>query len=220
MASIIRLSFQGSDVSFSEEGWFNATEAAARFGKRPVDWLRLPETERYLEALCRKNEVRKSHFVKTRRGGNTSNQGTWIHPKLAVRFAQWLDIDFAIWCDEQIDALIRGQHPHTIAINSKRAAAHVMTGVLLDVLQLDGREPRPHHFSNEHRLCNFALRGSFDPIDEATLSADEAGMLAKIRRRNSVLIARGEPHEARKEAIQQYAEGLRSGGRQRIGRAD
>ncbi len=25
-----------------------------------------------------------------------------MHPKLAIRFAQWLDVDFAVWCDEQI----------------------------------------------------------------------------------------------------------------------
>jgi hypothetical protein len=30
-----------------------------------------------------------------------------MHPKLAVRFAQWLNVDFAVWCDEQIDAIIR-----------------------------------------------------------------------------------------------------------------
>lgn len=34
-----------------------------------------------------------------------------MHPKLAVRFARWLDIDFEIWCDEQIDVLIRGNVP-------------------------------------------------------------------------------------------------------------
>ncbi|MEF6041736.1 KilA-N domain-containing protein, partial [Escherichia coli] len=38
--------------------------------------------------------------------------GTWLHPKLAVRFARWLSVDFEIWCDEQIDAIIQGSVHH------------------------------------------------------------------------------------------------------------
>lgn len=56
--NIIVSEYDGTTVSFSEDGWFNATVVAERFGKRPVDWLRLPETERYIDALCRKSDVR------------------------------------------------------------------------------------------------------------------------------------------------------------------
>lgn len=107
MMGVLAVDFEGQDYSFNEAGWFNATQAAARFGKVAYEWLRLPETEKYIDALCRKNESGKSLFVKTRRGGNTSMQGTWLHPKLAIRFAQWLDVDFAVWCDETIDGIIR-----------------------------------------------------------------------------------------------------------------
>jgi hypothetical protein len=27
-------------------------------------------------------------------------------PKTGLRFARWLSVDFEIWCDEQIDAII------------------------------------------------------------------------------------------------------------------
>lgn len=96
-------------VEFTADGWFCATTAAARFGKRPAEWLRLPETKRYIAALCRRSEVGKSHFARTIRGGAAGAAGTWLHPKLAVVFARWLDIDFAVWADEQIDALLRQQ---------------------------------------------------------------------------------------------------------------
>lgn len=109
MTALMKFEFNGEGHSFDEQGWFNATEAAKRFDKRPIDWLRLPETEKYISAMCRKSKVRLSHFVKTRRGGSTSTRGTWLHPKLAVRFAQWLDVDFAVWCDETIDQIIRTQ---------------------------------------------------------------------------------------------------------------
>ncbi|OKO96209.1 DNA-binding protein [Xenorhabdus eapokensis] len=52
--------------------------------------------------------VKRTGLVKTKAG---SQGGTWLHPKLAVRFARWLSVDFEIWCDEQIDALIRGTQP-------------------------------------------------------------------------------------------------------------
>lgn len=57
------------------------------------------------------NEV--SFTEKTVKGGAKTDtrksgigQGTWLHPKLAVSFSQWLDTDFAVWCDEQIDAIL------------------------------------------------------------------------------------------------------------------
>ena len=102
MTSIIKYDFQGRLHSFSADGWFNATEAADRFGKLPNEWLRLPGTISYLEAFKRK--YGNIPHLKTRRG---AGGGTWLHPKLAVRFAQWLNDDFAVWCDEQIDAIIR-----------------------------------------------------------------------------------------------------------------
>ena len=111
----LTLDYNGLALHASREAWFNATEIAALFGKRPIDWLRLPETDRYIAALCKREaekrqiaEVRKSHFIKTRKGGNDlTQQGTWLHPKLAVAFARWCDVDFAVWCDEQIETLIR-----------------------------------------------------------------------------------------------------------------
>lgn len=117
-AKLFTMNFDSQPYTFTGAGWFNATEAAKRFGKRPIDWLRLPETEKYIDALVKresqKSDVRKSHFtnfVKTKKGNSLNfEQGTWLHPKLAVRFAQWLDIDFAIWCDEQIDSIVRASY--------------------------------------------------------------------------------------------------------------
>ncbi len=44
-------------------------------------------------------------MVQTRQGG--VNAGTWINEKLILKLAQWLDIDFEIWCDERIAELIK-----------------------------------------------------------------------------------------------------------------
>src|SRR5690625_3844598 len=111
MSKVIKYDFEGQLYSFNTDGWFNATEAAKRYGKRPVDWLRQDETQDYIkamaEALGQESKVSQDHFglVWAARGG--MSPCTWMHPKLAVKFAQWLDVRFAVWCDLQIDAIIR-----------------------------------------------------------------------------------------------------------------
>ncbi|ACO74628.1 Gp73 [Laribacter hongkongensis HLHK9] len=135
MTAIIKSVFEGSAIQFTEDGWFNATVAASRFGKEPTFWLNQRETVEYLVALARRtgnscnvqelNKIKelngasaasrakllrlakKTGFIRARAGSPDTGGGTWLHPKLAVRFAQWLDMDFAVWCDEQIDTLLR-----------------------------------------------------------------------------------------------------------------
>lgn len=99
----IAADYDGLLVSFTNDAWFNATAVAAKFGKLPNEWLRLPDTLRYRAALERK--YGKIPHLRTARG---RSGGTWLHPRLGVPFARWLDIDFAIWCDEQIDQIMRG----------------------------------------------------------------------------------------------------------------
>jgi hypothetical protein len=103
LAAVITTDYNGMTVAFTGDGWFNATAPAARFGKAPHEWLRLPATHEYLSALARK--YGKIPYSRTKRG---NDGGTWMHPKLAVPFARWLDVDFAVWCDEQIDHILRG----------------------------------------------------------------------------------------------------------------
>ncbi|WP_438279709.1 KilA-N domain-containing protein [Pseudomonas alabamensis] len=139
-SNVIPFHYQGQAVRFNSDGWINATDVAKRFGKRPVDWLRLPSSLNYLKALARAlgldTEVGKSHFglVETVRGGK--GQGTWLHSKLAVAFARWLDDDFAVWADLHIDALLRGE------LNEKqqfdRACRALSAGQ--QVASLSGRE--------------------------------------------------------------------------------
>lgn len=105
MQHIVHATFEGLQVRFTEDGWFNATAAARHFGKRIDNWLRLDEAKTYMAALAEAlsaSDVRE--FVRAQEG---RNGGTWLHPKLAVAFARWCDPRFAVWCDLQIDTLIR-----------------------------------------------------------------------------------------------------------------
>ncbi len=102
--------YNGSPVTFQlgEVTIVNATQMAKLFGKRPVDWLRLPSTQTFIQTL---GDVRKSHnttFVVTVKG-NSSNfeQGTWMYEDVALEFARWLSPAFAIWCNDRIKEFLR-----------------------------------------------------------------------------------------------------------------
>ena len=83
----------------------NATEMCHAFGKRANDWLSLPRTKKYIDAVTRKYGNAYPDLVVTKTGGD--DQGTWISDKLVIKLAQWLDVDFEVWCDEKIATLMR-----------------------------------------------------------------------------------------------------------------
>jgi len=97
MFEIVKSHYENQPMIFSEEGWFDATSSAAHFGKRPVDWLSLDSTQEYITTLCDILRSEKSSLLKVKRGGKGRSDSTWFHPKLAVSFARWLDVRFAIW---------------------------------------------------------------------------------------------------------------------------
>ena len=134
MNNVIPFHYEGQAVRFNSEGWVNATDVAKRFSKKPAEWFRLPDTKKYMDALSKHLNVGESHLlIRTTKGRSGS---TWLHPKLAVSFARWLDVDFAVWCDLHIDALLRGD------LNEKQQfdRACKMLGEAQVVASLSGKE--------------------------------------------------------------------------------
>lgn len=105
MQHIVHATFEGFEARFTDDGWFDATAAAKHFGKHVAHWLENAETRQYIAALAEALKSRNSGDLIHARRGRTG--GTWLHPKLAVVFARWCNPKFAVWCDLQIDALIR-----------------------------------------------------------------------------------------------------------------
>lgn len=205
MAKIINAEFDGNTMQFNNNGWFNATLAAERYGKRVDHWLANQETAEYIAALSALPNTRNhGDLIKTKRG---NAGGTWLHPKLAVMFARWLDVRFAIRCDKEIDALIR----NNTSPDNWQAARHDAGASFRDVCDLvklirmaDGKDTAPHHYANEARLINIALGGTAK-LDRCTLSKAELRLLQLIEAQDMVLLALGMPYEARKLALQAFA---------------
>jgi hypothetical protein len=115
--SIQTLSFNQFSVSFQENGYLNATAIAEQYDKRVGNYLRNERTQEYITALnerlfnpeTRNCATAENQLVIIKKGGNDKkSQGTWLHPKLAVDFARWLDPKFAVWCDEQVEQILSG----------------------------------------------------------------------------------------------------------------
>lgn len=122
-------------IPFLSDACFNATVAAKVFGKRPETWLRTADTKAYIEAVRRKtlteqnqavNPVtpngvtEQNQLVKVVQGGSPNEQGTWLHPKLGIAFARWLNPDFAVWADEQVEMILHG---HSVSLPRSYAEA-------------------------------------------------------------------------------------------------
>lgn len=201
--NLVKTDYSGHRISFSEkDAWFNATEAAAFYGKRPVDWLKLQETKAYLATLCDFHKVKENHFVKTKRG--TKSPGTWFHPALSIPFARWCDVRFAIWCDDQINKILRGTHPHFDWKKMRSEAASsfkVMNEALRIVREAQEKETKIHHYINEARLVNYALTGEFAGLDRESLSNDELTLLARLEVRNAVMLAQSIDYQERKKLL-------------------
>ncbi len=100
----------------------NATEMAKAFGRRPNDWLSLPSTISFIEALTNTRKSGNAEFqpYTTVRGG--SNPGTWMHEDLAIEFARWLAPAFAIWCNDKIKELMTNGYAKLDSISRKDLA--------------------------------------------------------------------------------------------------
>jgi len=201
MVKLIKADFDGQVMQFNDAGWFNATVAADRFGKRPVNWLELDSTVRYMTSMSSALKVDKSDLLDIKKG---RSGGTWMHPKLAIAFARWLSDDFAVWCDLQIDKIIHGERESIdwgMMRHASKSSNKVANEILMMVRQEQGKETKHFHYANEAKLVNFALTGKFEPVDRDSLSAQDLDLLSSLENRNSVLIGRDVDRETRKEIL-------------------
>ena len=204
---IITRTYENHSISYNADGWFNATEAAKKFGKEPYEWMRLTSTENYMDALGKALgfEPGKSRNKLIKASKVRGDAGTWLHPKMAVAFARWLDVDFAVWCDMQIDSILRGTDDKKKARHISAVSYSAMSTMLHDVRLIGNKDTQSHHYSNEAKLVNWALCGEFKSLDREVMSFKELDLIAFLEIKNMILIGRGLTYDQRKPIIKQYA---------------
>ena len=111
MSVIISKEFNCIEILFSidKDLYLHTTAIAKKFNKQPRDWLKTTETKYYIEFISKELNISKDKLVIVRQGGKPKEQGTWIHKKLAIYFARWLSVEFAVWSDTQIEEILKGE---------------------------------------------------------------------------------------------------------------
>ncbi len=104
------LTYNNISIEFynvDDETYASATALCQAYGQRVSEWLQLPKTERYIQALGASLEAPLVLTVKKLGEIDGDDELIWIHEALLLNLIRWLDADFGIWCDVQIYTLLQ-----------------------------------------------------------------------------------------------------------------
>ncbi len=94
-----------------EDGYVNATALCKDSNKRLNNYLRNEQTQSFLDELSAVTLISATDLIQSQQGGVPSEQGTYVHPKVAIHLAQWLSPKFAVFVTEVIFDFINGVKP-------------------------------------------------------------------------------------------------------------
>ena len=99
--------YRGNEITFlnGEGVMVNATEMAKAFGKAPKDYLKTQSANDLIEAVSARTNVLPTDLVTVINGG--ANYGTWMEETIALDFAQWLSVDFKLWCSDRLKEMLK-----------------------------------------------------------------------------------------------------------------
>jgi hypothetical protein len=128
--SILARSFNDRLIRIRQsDRYVSGTDMAQAANKLFADWNRLKSTTEYLQALESVMRIPITELVQVFQGGVPENQGTWLHPKVALRFAQWCSAKFAVQVDCWIDELLT---TGKVELESENLKTLQQTEVILD----------------------------------------------------------------------------------------
>jgi hypothetical protein len=110
MSDFILHNVNGLSVGLRQsDGYINATRLTQAYkeqtGKRRDvnDWLRNKRTQETLKHLSSVTVIPVNQLYQVFQGSPDNGGGTWIHPKLATRFAIWLSDDFGLMVENWVE---------------------------------------------------------------------------------------------------------------------
>ncbi|HFA50525.1 MAG TPA: KilA-N domain-containing protein [Bacteroidetes bacterium] len=168
MGEVHKFDYEGYPISFDfgdGEKMINATEMAKPFGRSINQFFRLKQTAEYIDVLYKSLKISRDddsrlgqmgsvntenlarHYpkiIRAVRGGNLP-QGTWVHEKVALKFAAWLSPVFELWIYDRIHELLttgKTELPHA-------GTGGIIRGLRLIVDQLENQEKWNEQFRVE-----------------------------------------------------------------------
>lgn len=101
------------------DGYIDATKLCRQAGKVFGDYYRSAQTTAFLNELSLDMQVPISNLVQVIGGrGDKLNEGTWVHPQVAINLGQWLSPAFAVqvskWVFDWMQGNVRGYMPEHV----------------------------------------------------------------------------------------------------------
>jgi hypothetical protein len=95
------------------DGYINATMLCQAGNKRFFNWYRLDTTKAFMETLSHETHIPVSQLLDVKRGHSSHfEQGSWVHPDLAVQLAQWISPEFALRVSRWVRELVTTGEAH------------------------------------------------------------------------------------------------------------
>lgn len=123
--SIINFDYKGNQISFERgnDVMVNLTAMAKPYpNKNLTNIINSQEIRDYCNSLTKLQNYSLADLLIVKRGGD--NPGTWAHRLVAIRVAQKLNSDLAVWVDMKIEELMRTGV--TTVSNDDEAIAYAM----------------------------------------------------------------------------------------------
>ena len=218
------LDYNGLALHASREAWFNATEIAEYHGKRLDVFFKMKRTQQYIQAVakqkglipCNPSDLNPTNqwelnpfdpadypeLIRTKRG---RYGGTWLHPDLMVCFARFISLEFEIWCDQTIKALLIDGKDWQGARSEAATGHRLMAAVIHETALAAGHQASRFDYINESKRINRALTGKWAGLDRNALSAAQLRTLSQLEVKNAALYMMGRPPAERDRELSAIA---------------
>ncbi len=92
----------------ANDGYINATALCKAVGKKLNHYGDLKTTREFLKELSSDTGIPVSGLVQSIKGGVPQNQGTWVHPQVAINLGQWASPKFAVLVSKWVTEWMSG----------------------------------------------------------------------------------------------------------------
>lgn len=178
------LNYNGNSIHLENsngEVLINLTEMARSFPRKNLaQILSSVEIQEYISALAEIQNYISTDLLQVRKGGDITKQGTWAHKKVALRVAQKLSPEFAVWVDTKIDELLTTgsapKVPQTFA-EALRLAADVAEQNEILRIETEAQQKQISKLEPKARYTDEVLQSA--STFTTTQMADDLGMTAR-----------------------------------------
>jgi hypothetical protein len=102
------------------DGYISATALCHSVGKKFAVYHALKSTQEFIAELSFQTNLSKDQLVHIIKGGNPQQQGTWVHPYLAINLGQWLSVKFSVKVSQWVYEWQNGQAKAVMPVHIER----------------------------------------------------------------------------------------------------